>query len=157
VTRAFTLIELAVVVAVLAILSLIAVPHFLEAQVRSKVSRARADLRTIHTALEAYAADANMYPVGAGGMALAGTLYRLTAPNRYLTSLPTDVFRPGVIYQYYAAGGVTDIQLERFGYFVMASVGPDELEDTTLVSTITYDPTNGTRSIGDIVVSSRGE
>ena len=51
----FTLVELLVVVAIIAILSLIAVPNFLEAQVRAKVSRARSDLRTVATGLEAYA------------------------------------------------------------------------------------------------------
>jgi prepilin-type N-terminal cleavage/methylation domain-containing protein len=46
---AFTLIELLIVVAIIAILAAIAVPNFLEAQVRSKVSRAKADMRSIAT------------------------------------------------------------------------------------------------------------
>ena len=61
--RAFTLIELLIVVAIIAILAAIAVPNFLEAQVRSKVSRVKADMRTVATALEAYAIDNNgRYP-----------------------------------------------------------------------------------------------
>src|SRR6186713_383387 len=59
---AFTLIELLIVVAIIAILAAIAVPNFLEAQTRAKVSRARADLRTVATALESYAVDENKYP-----------------------------------------------------------------------------------------------
>lgn len=59
---AFTLIELLIVVAIIAILAAIAVPNFLEAQVRSKVSRAKADMRTCATAIEAYYVDANHYP-----------------------------------------------------------------------------------------------
>ncbi len=60
--RGFTLIELLIVVAIIAILALIAVPNFLEAQVRSKVSRAKSDLRTLSVALEAYMVDWNKYP-----------------------------------------------------------------------------------------------
>ncbi len=59
----FTLIELLIVVAIIAILAAIAVPNFLEAQTRAKVSRAEADQRTLATALEAYASDNNnKYP-----------------------------------------------------------------------------------------------
>src|ERR1043166_6637133 len=61
--RAFTLIELLIVVAIIAILAAIAVPNFLEAQTRAKVSRTKADLRTMATALESYAVDnLNHYP-----------------------------------------------------------------------------------------------
>jgi len=60
--RGFTLIELLIVVAIIAILAAIAVPNFLEAQVRSKVSRGRADMRSATTALESYGVDNNGYP-----------------------------------------------------------------------------------------------
>ncbi|MCC7392798.1 prepilin-type N-terminal cleavage/methylation domain-containing protein [Candidatus Sumerlaeota bacterium] len=58
----FTLIELLIVVAIIAILAAIAVPNFLEAQTRAKVTRAKADHRTIATALESYFVDNNKYP-----------------------------------------------------------------------------------------------
>ena len=61
-TKAFTLIELLIVVAIIAILAAIAVPNFLEAQVRSKVARGKADMRTLVTAVESYAVDYNAYP-----------------------------------------------------------------------------------------------
>lgn len=58
----FTLIELLIVVAIIAILAAIAVPNFLEAQVRSKISRVKSDMRSISVALESYAVDNNIYP-----------------------------------------------------------------------------------------------
>lgn len=63
--KGFTLIELLIVVAIIAILAAIAVPNFLEAQIRSKVSRVRSDQRSVATALEAYYVDNNLYPAWA--------------------------------------------------------------------------------------------
>lgn len=60
--KGFTLIELLIVVAIIAILAAIAVPNFLEAQTRSKVSRLKADFRTLATGIEAYAVDNNRVP-----------------------------------------------------------------------------------------------
>lgn len=61
-SKAFTLIELLIVVAIIAILAAIAVPNFLEAQVRAKASRAKSDMRTMATAMESYYVDNNAYP-----------------------------------------------------------------------------------------------
>lgn len=60
--KAFTLIELLIVVAIIAILAAIAVPNFLEAQTRAKTSRAKSDMRTAATGLEAYNVDYNAFP-----------------------------------------------------------------------------------------------
>jgi prepilin-type N-terminal cleavage/methylation domain-containing protein len=104
---AFTLIELLIVVAMIAILAAIAVPNFLEAQARAKVSRELNDMRTLATALEAYRADNNAYPphgeLLAGGTInfppVAGGLTTLefvpmliTTPIAYVTTLPQDPF-----------------------------------------------------------------
>ncbi|CAN5234951.1 hypothetical protein BH09SUM1_BH09SUM1_31250 [soil metagenome] len=59
----FTLIELLVVVGIIAILAAIAVPSLLTAQTRAKVSRAKSDLRTLATALEAYITDNGLPPL----------------------------------------------------------------------------------------------
>ncbi|MDX2175573.1 MAG: prepilin-type N-terminal cleavage/methylation domain-containing protein [Candidatus Sumerlaeia bacterium] len=60
--HAFTLIELLIVVAVIAVLAAIAVPNFLDAQVRSKSSRVHEELSALRSALFAYYADHREYP-----------------------------------------------------------------------------------------------
>ena len=110
--KAFTLIELLIVVAIIAILAAIAVPNFLEAQVRSKVSRTKADIRSTVNALESYRVDHNHYPpcaspivppvdpadVTSGGDGSAPTnppllrLIPVTTPIAYITSVFQDVF-----------------------------------------------------------------
>ncbi len=60
----FTLIELLIVVAIIAILAAIAIPNFLEAQTRSKVSRVKSDLCIIATAVESYTVDWGVTPIG---------------------------------------------------------------------------------------------
>lgn len=103
--RGFTLIELLIVVAIIAILAAIAVPNFLEAQVRSKVSRTKNDMRTLATALEAYRLDYNKYPADGQTYNIFGeepyrsiqpapnpTYFGLSTPVAYVTSIPEDVF-----------------------------------------------------------------
>jgi prepilin-type N-terminal cleavage/methylation domain-containing protein len=96
---AFTLIELLIVVAIIAILAAIAVPNFLEAQTRSKVSRAKADMRSLAVAAEAYVVDHNDYPPNSGqptNNALgnqATFMFPLSTPVSYIGSARlTDVF-----------------------------------------------------------------
>jgi prepilin-type N-terminal cleavage/methylation domain-containing protein len=88
----FTLIELLIVVAIIAILAAIAVPNFLEAQTRAKVSRVRTDMRTVAVAMEAYAVDNNKYAIclGRGSSYGSGGVHHLTpltTPVAYLTSV----------------------------------------------------------------------
>lgn len=93
--KAFTLIELLIVVAIVAILSAIAVPNFMEAQTRSKASRVRADLRSIAVAIECYSVDCNAYPPGYNTAPLH-SFFALTTPVAYMTNgYPIDPFRPG--------------------------------------------------------------
>jgi type II secretion system protein G len=90
---AFTLIEILVVVAIIAILALIVVPNYLEATVRARASRARADLRVVAGALEAYAVDRNAYPPNDGSLNVIPV--ELTTPVAYLsTNNLVDPFKP---------------------------------------------------------------
>jgi len=99
--RGFTLIELLIVVAIIAILAAIAVPNFLEAQVRAKVSRGKSDMRSMATAMESYRIDTNWYPPDVQFYQDQGVpdadiplppLILLTSPIAYITSIPRNVF-----------------------------------------------------------------
>ena len=104
--RAFTLIELLIVVAIIAILAAIAVPNFLEAQVRSKIARVRNDHRTLATALESYTVDNNrpplsfwpyynLHPQDRVALDWRHICYKqLTTPISYITSFLADPFSP---------------------------------------------------------------
>ncbi|MCC5877314.1 MAG: prepilin-type N-terminal cleavage/methylation domain-containing protein [Candidatus Sumerlaeia bacterium] len=129
--RGFTLIELLIVVAIIAILAAIAVPNFLEAQVRSKVSRVRSDHRSLATAIETYYVDNNQYPAWTSQFAQSadqgyyqgttpqnfGATFRirstaterlltLTTPIAYVTSYFPDPFADvrGTTFRYFSDG-----------------------------------------------------
>ena len=57
----FTLIELLIVIAIILILISIALPNFLEAQIRARVARLKGELRTVQTAVESYRTDNTHY------------------------------------------------------------------------------------------------
>ena len=179
--RAFTLIELLIVVAIIAILAAIAVPNFLEAQTRSKVSRVVADMRTLTTGVESYRVDNNAYPreqrsdlygdprIG-GEDTYSIPFFGLSTPVAYLTNawLPdpfVSVEQPrrfdGAVrfIRYYDLEVRPTVSIrEWYGSWRMLSYGPDQ--DFSLTgdrSEILYDPTNGTISLGNIWRSQRND
>ena len=97
--KAFTLIELLIVVAIIGILAAIAVPNFLNAQTRARISRVQADMRTVALAMETYRLDKNSIPpdMNTGGFPslMLSDIPVLTTPFAYLTDIPIDPFNPG--------------------------------------------------------------
>lgn len=61
--RGLTLIEVLVVLIIISILAMITVPNLLNSQTRSRVARAKSDLRTLALAIEAYTADQHGPPL----------------------------------------------------------------------------------------------
>lgn len=64
-SRGFTLIELLIVVAIIGIMAAIAIPNLLNALDKGKQKRSMSDIRTIGSAVEAYAVDNASYPSAA--------------------------------------------------------------------------------------------
>lgn len=171
----FTLIELLIVVAIIGILAAIAVPNFLNAQVRAKVAKAQSELRTLTTALESYRLDSNIYPPwlnangsarnGPGGIGISHRFHALTSPIAYLGSIPQDPFIVEInaineavydTYDYVDAwsmvkfGGATQLNSSfRCSMWRAASAGPDK--NMQVGNTYTYSSSNGLNSAGDIV------
>ena len=61
--KGFTLIELLIVVAIIGILAAIAIPQFASYRQKAYNSAAQSDLKNWKTAMEAYMADNQEYPV----------------------------------------------------------------------------------------------
>lgn len=81
-SKGFTLIELLIVVAIIGIIVAIAIPNLLNAIQRAKQRRSMGDIRSIATAVEAYAVDFNRYPPSAGtGFTMPANLTINTSMN----------------------------------------------------------------------------
>ncbi|NQU42279.1 prepilin-type N-terminal cleavage/methylation domain-containing protein [bacterium] len=183
--KAFTLIELLIVVAIIAILAAIALPNFLEAQVRAKVSRVKGDQRTLGVAIEQYCVDYNRYPgdyLDTGQADHKANLKALTTPVAYITHILPDPFATGSVFQienhvgtywYFRFDPVRDegepLNAGRKGYkWAVESWGPRPVPEHSwafysarfiLNGTnvlYVYDPTNGTKSVGHVIRTDKG-
>jgi len=124
--KGFTLVELMVVVTVIAILVTIAVPNFMGAITRAKLSKAFAEMRNLGNAIEMFWIDHGAYPTSSSDLTGPGLIY--------ITSIPTDIFnKEGT--RSVAEGALAE---GSYGYYVTAdtawllvSNGPDTNPDVT--------------------------
>ncbi len=173
---AFTLIELLIVVAIIGILAAIAVPNFLNAQVRAKIARVESDMKSISTALEMYMTDRGSYPGDHDldrYMAGENGLFKLTTPISYISALPSDPFVERKMRNYisqdsnaYAHEGRPDYEMGsgadnegpwRKQAFSLMSYGPDHIDDNSSHDPFPFntdmdrfDITNGINSRGNM-------
>ena len=100
------------------------------ALIRKLARRARADMRTIATGLEAYSVDWNAYPPNP---------YVLTTPIAYLRYVPKDPFTEDTNMGYKKLEG---------NDWIVWSIGPDGKDNYAKTN---YDPAKGLESKGDIM------
>ncbi len=171
----FTLIELLIVVAIIGILAAIAVPNFLNAQLKAKIAATTGNMKAIGSAIEMYAIDHRKYP----NTYISGTttfinprmyrFLRLTTPVAYMTASVRDVFNkidiePNAVYPFWGPDtmdhrrqltwfdhpDLRHLKYQRGGWAIM-SFGPDEdFESTQKQFLVWFDASNGLISDGDI-------
>ena len=73
--KGFTLVEIMIVVAIIALLAAIAIPNLLRARLNANDSAAKADLQALVTALESYAAANGQYPTNESDLTGATPAY----------------------------------------------------------------------------------
>ena len=174
-SNAFTLIELLIVVAIIGILAAIAVPNFLNAQVRAKIAKAHSEMKTFVTATEMYRMDNGSY------FPHNHTPWQnkyLTTPISYVASIPKDPFQEGPtrgetqfsFYEYHrdpiwnpdgtealsyksrhrqSPENISRAETGRPHTYELWSVGPNGLIDQPAF--IYYETSNGITSAGTIV------
>jgi len=111
--KGFTILELLIVIAVIAILVGIALPRFRGMQDEGNIAKAKGELRTLQTAVESYYIH-NSNNLPAALALLAGAVPNLVGTT---TSMPKDPFVSGGATDYGYNPGTT--------YFAIYSVGPN--------------------------------
>ena len=102
-SRAFSLVELLIVIIIIAVLAAVAIPRFANSTTRSKESALRANLKLFRNAVELYKADTGAYPSAladlvaasapANGLDASGASVPILAADwkgPYLNSLEND-------------------------------------------------------------------
>jgi prepilin-type N-terminal cleavage/methylation domain-containing protein len=123
----FTLIELMVVIAIIAILAAILIPNFMHARAESQTTACEANEKQIATAVEEYAVDHG------GSYGGGGTVTSTLLGTVYLSASPKDPVNAGA-YSLNTAGGT-------FGSYQITDAGG---HDTTTTGQLSGGPGTGT-------------
>ena len=121
--KAFTILELLVVISVLAILIGIAIPRIKGMQQAGQITQVKAELQTLQSATESYFSTNQSYPAGSSGATAMTTL--VAATPQILSTQLNDPFNSSSAYGYYSTGN----------YYVWYSQGVASSSITDTVST----------------------
>ncbi|MBD3184196.1 prepilin-type N-terminal cleavage/methylation domain-containing protein [Candidatus Poribacteria bacterium] len=142
----FSLVELMIVVAIMAILAAIAIPSYLRFQLKARESEARINLAAIRTAEEAFKAEQDTYQVCAASPAAGGTD---ATPDDWADAGGFDTigFEPDgqVRYQYAVAAGGDGITTS----YTATATGDVDENGTAAVYTVTESVAKATKAPAD--------
>jgi general secretion pathway protein G len=142
--RGFTLLEMMVVVAIIAILAAILIPNFTHARAQAATSACMGNIKTIATAFELYYTDKQSYPSGTNASIDATATGSGGVLAGYLGQPPEDpAAGPGKYYTYTSSssGGV-----DSYSIWCPGSHDPSTLKSyaaSPTDTTVKYDSTKG--------------
>ncbi len=177
--KGFTLIELLIVIAIILILIAIALPNFLEAQLRAKLTLARGNMTALRTALTSYQIDYKKFPPDEYKGGDYWVWVSLTTPIPYIKTvlpnpfpsknLPKNPFSDIDTFAYInwdsLGEPIRSLGLRAGIQWFISSAGPNFLTDfigfdvfeykrvMNGTSRFFYSPTNGTTSSGDLMLT----
>ena len=132
-TKAFTLIELLIVMAVIAILIAIAIPSFRGMQDEARKTKAQGDVRVLKIAVESWFKNhSNEYPTASTTPLTTWEATLTGAYPRILDAVLYDPFGASSTTQYLYATDTGSINTAK--YYIIYSVGP-QLNGTAAVAT----------------------
>jgi prepilin-type N-terminal cleavage/methylation domain-containing protein len=118
----FTLVEIMIVVAIIALLAAIAVPNFLRARKRSQATRTLEDLRMIDAAIDQYSIETNKS--GASAVAWADIKNYLKSGTALYNGTGSDMFGNSYNGGTYTVDGIPKVSTSTFG--TLSDVAPAE-------------------------------
>jgi type II secretion system protein G len=145
--RGFTLLEMMVVIAIIAILAAILIPNFTHARAQAATSACMANLKSVATAFELYYTDKQAYPTGTNANIDGTATGASGALNGYLGQPPEDpAAGAGKYYTYTttSSGGVNAYQI-----WCPGTHDPSTMKAFAAASsdtTLKYDSTRGVTS-----------
>jgi type IV pilus assembly protein PilA len=127
--KGFTLIELMIVVAIIGILAAIAIPNFLNYQLKAKTAEAKTNLGAIRTSQETFNAEMDYYKVCAATPPVAGVgKTKMTWLAGGINDFASIGFAPtGGVYYSYAAAVPTSTT------FTLTATGDLDADNTDVV------------------------
>lgn len=141
--KGFTLIEILIAIAIIAVLTAIGVVSYTSVNKNSRDAKRRGDIEQIRSALELYRADKGFYPsTGDGSYTVASDLINVTDMTTYIPSIPSDPKGDLLPYMYKATdfSATTD---NYYGYCLAAAIeGIGSNSCDTLPSDYTYGARN---------------